>query len=110
MNERIHVATGQISSSDIGNSYCQASQTTRVRLCLASWYAAEKIIKSDYYFVADISVCPDTEISIYNDAFFEKLDIVVNALDNLEARRYMDRWRKTIGLICNIFIFLDLFL
>jgi len=34
-------------------------------------------------------VCPDTE-SIYNDDFFESCDIVINALDNIEARRYMD--------------------
>ncbi|ESO94579.1 hypothetical protein LOTGIDRAFT_232383 [Lottia gigantea] len=35
-------------------------------------------------------VCPQTEDSIYNDAFFESQDVIVNALDNVEARRYMD--------------------
>nr|XP_023026513.1 ubiquitin-like modifier-activating enzyme 1 [Leptinotarsa decemlineata] len=35
-------------------------------------------------------VGPETE-SIYNDAFFEKLDGVANALDNVDARIYMDR-------------------
>ncbi|XP_076443646.1 ubiquitin-like modifier-activating enzyme 6 [Babylonia areolata] len=35
-------------------------------------------------------VCPQTESSHYTDAFFEAQDIMVNALDNLEARRYMD--------------------
>ncbi|XP_064619138.1 ubiquitin-like modifier-activating enzyme 6 [Lineus longissimus] len=35
-------------------------------------------------------VCPQTEYTVYNDEFFMKQDIVVNALDNLEARRYMD--------------------
>ncbi|KAJ2783125.1 E1 ubiquitin-activating protein [Coemansia javaensis] len=34
-------------------------------------------------------VGPETE-AIYNDAFFEGLDGVTNALDNVEARRYMD--------------------
>ncbi|XP_072037790.1 LOW QUALITY PROTEIN: ubiquitin-like modifier-activating enzyme 6 [Amphiura filiformis] len=35
-------------------------------------------------------VCPDTEQSHYNDAFFQRNDVIVNALDNVEARRYMD--------------------
>eukprot|EP00124_Ichthyophonus_hoferi_P001728 Ihof_evm11s98 gene=Ihof_evmTU11s98 len=55
-------------------------------------------------------VGPETE-NIYNDTFFEGLDIVVNALDNVDARRYMDRrcvyYRKpllesgTLGTKCN---------
>ena len=36
-------------------------------------------------------VFPGTEEQIYNDKFFSRLNIVVNALDNIEARRYMDR-------------------
>jgi len=40
----------------------------------------------------DLSVCQDTESTVYTDAFFNSLHVVVNALDNLEARRYMDRW------------------
>ncbi|XP_052780661.1 ubiquitin-like modifier-activating enzyme 1 isoform X2 [Mya arenaria] len=35
-------------------------------------------------------VGPDTE-NIYTDAFFEALDGVANALDNVDARMYMDR-------------------
>lgn len=35
-------------------------------------------------------VGPDTE-NVYNDDFFESLDGVANALDNVEARIYMDR-------------------
>ncbi|KAG5326324.1 UBA1 enzyme, partial [Pseudoatta argentina] len=35
-------------------------------------------------------VCPETE-KIYNDDFFEVLDGVANALDNVSARIYMDR-------------------
>ena len=35
-------------------------------------------------------VGPDTE-HVYNDEFFEKLDGVCNALDNIDARIYMDR-------------------
>lgn len=36
-------------------------------------------------------VFPGTEASVFNDAFFQCQDIVVNALDNVEARRYVDR-------------------
>lgn len=35
-------------------------------------------------------VCPETE-KIYNDDFFQVLDGVANALDNVDARIYMDR-------------------
>ncbi|XP_015766357.1 PREDICTED: ubiquitin-like modifier-activating enzyme 6 [Acropora digitifera] len=35
-------------------------------------------------------VCPETEESLYTDKFFESQDLIVNALDNVEARRYMD--------------------
>ena len=35
-------------------------------------------------------VGPETE-NIYNDEFFADLDGVANALDNVEARTYMDR-------------------
>lgn len=35
-------------------------------------------------------VGPDTE-KVYNDSFFEPLDGIANALDNVEARMYMDR-------------------
>uniref|UniRef100_K1PZB3 Ubiquitin-like modifier-activating enzyme 6 n=1 Tax=Magallana gigas TaxID=29159 RepID=K1PZB3_MAGGI len=35
-------------------------------------------------------LCPQTEDRFYNDAFFENQDVVVNALDNIEARRYVD--------------------
>lgn len=35
-------------------------------------------------------VGPETE-GVYNDAFFEALDFVANALDNVDARLYMDR-------------------
>lgn len=35
-------------------------------------------------------VCPATE-SIYNDSFFSRMNVVVTALDNVEARRYVDR-------------------
>uniref|UniRef100_A0A8D0AJG2 E1 ubiquitin-activating enzyme n=1 Tax=Sander lucioperca TaxID=283035 RepID=A0A8D0AJG2_SANLU len=34
-------------------------------------------------------VCPATE-SIYNDSFYSRLNLVVTALDNVEARRYVD--------------------
>ena len=36
-------------------------------------------------------VFPGTEMEIFNDQFFQAQDIVVNALDNVEARRYVDR-------------------
>ena len=49
-----------------------------------------------------VAVCPQTEDQIYNDTFFENQNIMVNALDNVEARRYMDRYG-------NLFIFTSAF-
>ena len=37
---------------------------------------------------------PETEEIIYTDDFFRCKNIVVNALDNVEARRYVDRLLK----------------
>ena len=39
----------------------------------------------------EFKVHPGTEEKVYNDSFLSEQDIVVNALDNLEARRYVDR-------------------
>lgn len=36
------------------------------------------------------AVFPGSE-GVYSDEFFHNTDLVVNALDNLEARRYVDR-------------------
>lgn len=38
----------------------------------------------------EYKVFPGTERKVYTDVFFQKQDIVVNALDNVEARRYVD--------------------
>ncbi|XP_022102923.1 ubiquitin-like modifier-activating enzyme 6 [Acanthaster planci] len=35
-------------------------------------------------------VCPETEMTVFNDEFFKAMDVVVNALDNVAARQYMD--------------------
>jgi len=37
----------------------------------------------------EVKVCPDTE-KTYNDDFWKGLDVVVNALDNVKARQYVD--------------------
>jgi len=39
--------------------------------------------------VYQIKVCSETE-KIFNNNFFDKIDIILNALDNVEARVYMD--------------------
>ena len=42
------------------------------------------------YKSMELRVGGETE-NVFNDAFFEVLDGVANALDNIEARTYMDR-------------------
>jgi ubiquitin-activating enzyme E1 len=66
------------SNNDIGKSKSQV--------------AAEKIIKLNKDLKIqhlDKKVGPDTE-DYFNRSFWENLDLVVNALDNLEARKYVD--------------------
>ncbi|KAG0338439.1 SPS-sensor component ptr3 [Podila humilis] len=62
---------------------------------LKSRCAAEAIAKMNPATVGHVvayeeRVGPDSE-KVYGDDFFENLDGVTNALDNLEARKYMDR-------------------
>lgn len=53
--------------------------------------AAVKVMNPDVNIVAHQNrVGPETE-RLYDDTFFEALDGVANALDNVEARLYMDR-------------------
>ncbi len=39
-----------------------------------------------------LKVFPGTEAETFHDGFFQSQDMVVNALDNVEARRYVDRY------------------
>lgn len=52
---------------------------------------AAKRMNPDFKIVCHQNrVCPETE-TIYNDDFYEELSGVANALDNVDARIYMDR-------------------
>ncbi|KAH9520216.1 Ubiquitin-like modifier-activating enzyme 6 [Bulinus truncatus] len=53
-------------------------------------HAALEINKDMNIEAQQHKVGPQTEDTVYTDAFFESQDIIVNALDNLEARRYTD--------------------
>ncbi|CAG8481622.1 2631_t:CDS:10 [Diversispora eburnea] len=62
---------------------------------LKSECAASAIAKMNPHTVSKINVYqdrvgPETE-NVFNDDFFESLDCVTNALDNVDARKYMDR-------------------
>ena len=54
------------------------------------------------------TVCPATEI-IYSDEFYTKQDIIITALDNVEARRYVDRYVLEIQVHKELLSFLVLF-
>ncbi|XP_078159834.1 ubiquitin-activating enzyme E1 1-like isoform X1 [Carex rostrata] len=51
--------------------------------------AAEKINPGLHIGALQNRACPETE-NVFNDSFWESLDAVVNALDNVNARMYMD--------------------
>ncbi|MBZ3871803.1 Ubiquitin-like modifier-activating enzyme 6 [Sciurus carolinensis] len=57
-----------------------------------SYTAADATMKINPQLKIDAhlnKVCPTTE-TIYNDEFYTKQDIIITALDNVEARRYVD--------------------
>ncbi|XP_073898189.1 ubiquitin-like modifier-activating enzyme 6 isoform X5 [Castor canadensis] len=57
-----------------------------------SYTAADATLKINPQIKIDAhlnKVCPATE-TIYNDEFYTKQDIIITALDNVEARRYVD--------------------
>lgn len=59
-----------------------------------SFTAAEATLKINPQIKIDAhfkKVCPATEAT-YNDEFYTKQDIIITALDNVEARRYVDRY------------------
>uniref|UniRef100_A0A453AK65 E1 ubiquitin-activating enzyme n=1 Tax=Aegilops tauschii subsp. strangulata TaxID=200361 RepID=A0A453AK65_AEGTS len=51
--------------------------------------AANAINPSLYIDALQNRACPDTE-NVFHDTFWEGLDVVINALDNVNARMYMD--------------------
>ena len=51
-----------------------------------------------HIFAKSEKLCEDTE-NIFNDSFFKKLNVVTNALDNVNARKYVDL-RCTNNKIC----------
>ena len=52
---------------------------------------AIKKMNSDINMIAyEKKVCAQTEAELFTDSFFSAKDVCVNALDNVEARRYMD--------------------
>lgn len=64
---------------------------------MKSQVAAEavKVMNPDMRIKAYVDgVLPETE-HIYNDQFFERLDGVVNALDNVKARKYFNRMNES---------------
>ncbi|KAL1476491.1 hypothetical protein MTO96_018479 [Rhipicephalus appendiculatus] len=64
---------------DVGRPKSTAAAEAVVRM-----NPAVRIVAHEY------RVGPETE-NVYNDKFFERLDVVASALDNVEGRRYIDR-------------------
>ena len=54
----------------------------------------------------------DWTYTIYNDEFYTKQDIIITALDNVEARRYVDRYVLKIQVHrnCLCFVFTSFFI
>jgi len=70
-----------------------------------------KIMKWNSHLQVESFISPIHDHTLFDDAFWSSLDMVINAVDNLEARRYVDdqcRWYKiplfesgTLGTKCN---------
>ena len=62
-------------------------QSSKAAVGAESAKAINKDLKIEAH---QFKVGPDTARTVYTDTFFEGVDIVVNALDNLQARLFMD--------------------
>lgn len=79
-----------IEKSNLSRQFLFRSQDIQNSKSVTAAKAVKKI-NSDINLIAlEKKVCSQTENEIFTDAFFGKLDICINALDNVEARRYMD--------------------
>lgn len=67
----------------------------KIMPCISQWiycYVKECVCTGLRIEAQQQKVCLQTEKSHYPDSFFESQDLIVNALDNVEARRYVDRY------------------
>jgi len=79
-----------IEKSNLNRQFLFRSHDVQQSKATVAARAAQKM-NPDLNVVAHINrVGPDTE-HVYDDDFFERLDVVCNALDNVDARIYMDR-------------------
>lgn len=75
------------STLDINPGRCRDTShvtTTNHTIIVFSFYLDLSIDAQQY------KVFPGTEKDVYTNGFFQRQDLVVNALDNVEARRYVD--------------------
>ena len=79
-----------IEKSNLNRQFLFRSHDVRQSKSTVASAAAQKMNPSINIEAQTNRVGPDTE-HVYNDEFFERLDGVCNALDNIDARIYVDR-------------------
>ena len=70
---------------------CHMRPVCDMRPCV--WHAPMCVLCVEYidrHIPRAVQVCPETAVTVYTDAFFTAQDLVVNALDNIQARLFMD--------------------
>ena len=92
-NGSIHVTDPDvIETSNLNRQFLFREKHCRLPKSTTACAAAQQMNKNlkDHIFAHTLKVCEETEI-LFNNKFFKKMNVVLNALDNVEARRYIDK-------------------
>ena len=89
----IHVTDPDvIETSNLNRQFLFREKHCRLPKSTTACAAAQQMNKNlkEHIFAHTLKVCEETE-NLFNNKFFRKLNVVLNALDNVEARRYIDK-------------------
>ena len=79
-----------IEKSNLNRQFLFREEDIQKSKSISAMKAIHKINHNIAIKAHEKKICPQTENELFTDEFFQSQDLCVNALDNVEARRYMD--------------------
>ncbi len=93
INGSIHVTDPDvIETSNLNRQFLFREKHCRLPKSTTACAAAQQMNNNlkNHIFAHTLKLCEETE-NLFNNNFFKNLNVVLNALDNVEARRYIDK-------------------